>query len=409
MSVRFTQEYRPLYFLSALGAGGLSVSFFMYLMFLVKHPATPIPTVEDLASVYRNGSTPAIIGVTLVLTAIAGFALQHLRLLAANLVALRRFTRAPAHDRLRESNAEVQLLAVPLTLAMTVNVLFIVAALSIPGLWDVVEYLFPVALVTMSAIGVHALVLFGRYLTRILTRRAFDLSDANHFSQLLPSMAFTMIAVGFSSSAAMSQVTATSLIGILGTFVFAAAALAWAALAAPVSVHAILRNGLASSAAPTLWIGIPILTLLGIATVRVTAGISHTIAHTQPPAVLLMVVLGLFLAAQVVIGLAGWATMHRQGYFANVVRGPQAQIPSYALICPGVAASVLAMFFLHWGLVKTGVLTPYSPTHLALLVPVAAIQAITVMTFQRINRKHLTRRTSAPTASQPSAHQSVPA
>jgi len=37
-----TSEYHPLYFLAALGAGGLTVSFFLYFLFLVPHPATPM-------------------------------------------------------------------------------------------------------------------------------------------------------------------------------------------------------------------------------------------------------------------------------------------------------------------------------------------------------------------------------
>lgn len=40
MFTRFSVDYRPLYFLASLGAGGMAVSFFMYLMFLVPHPHT---------------------------------------------------------------------------------------------------------------------------------------------------------------------------------------------------------------------------------------------------------------------------------------------------------------------------------------------------------------------------------
>lgn len=39
-------NYSPMYFLSALGAGGLSVSFFMYLMFLVPHKGVPMTTFD---------------------------------------------------------------------------------------------------------------------------------------------------------------------------------------------------------------------------------------------------------------------------------------------------------------------------------------------------------------------------
>ena len=35
------RAYSPLYFLASLGAGGLAVTFFMYLMFWVPHPGQP--------------------------------------------------------------------------------------------------------------------------------------------------------------------------------------------------------------------------------------------------------------------------------------------------------------------------------------------------------------------------------
>jgi DNA-binding transcriptional MerR regulator len=47
--------------------------------------------------------------------------------------------------------------------------------------------------------------------------------------------------------------------------------------------------------------------------------------------------------------------MRRQGYFTRFVLGSERSIASYGLICPGVALSVLAMFFIHWGLIRTEV------------------------------------------------------
>ena len=47
--------YSPLYFLAALGLGGLAVSFFMWLMFWVPHPGKPVPTFEDIAAVLQAG------------------------------------------------------------------------------------------------------------------------------------------------------------------------------------------------------------------------------------------------------------------------------------------------------------------------------------------------------------------
>lgn len=387
MRVQFREHFRPLYFLSALGMGGLAVTFFMYLMFLVPHPKTPIPTFDDVAKVYATGNPLAMSLLTVALAGIAWFSWRHFQLLAANLIEYRRFTRSAEYAAFRASNAEVQVMAVPLTLAMTVNVAFILAALAIPGLWSVKEFLFPVALVAMAAVGVLSLRWFGRYLTRILTTGSFDVEDTNHFSQVLPSFAFTMVAVGFSSSAAMSSNVVTSVLGMAGTFIFLAAAAAWIAVKLPVSFGAMLRSGMAREAGPTLWMGIPIFTLVGIATIRVTSGLFHNVLHTNLNPVVWFVFFGLLVAAQLVMGLFGWAMMRAQGYFAHFVRGEGRSIASYGLICPGVALVTLAQFFIHWGLVQNDIVNRFSPAHLLLLGAVAGLQVLTIATVVRLNRK----------------------
>ncbi|MDP0947329.1 hypothetical protein, partial [Klebsiella pneumoniae] len=48
------QPWHPSYWLAALGAGGLSVSFFMYLMWLVPHPGFPMPTWQHLRSLLTD-------------------------------------------------------------------------------------------------------------------------------------------------------------------------------------------------------------------------------------------------------------------------------------------------------------------------------------------------------------------
>ena len=40
-------NWSPLHFLSALGAGGMVVTFFMFLLFWVPHPGQPVPVYSD--------------------------------------------------------------------------------------------------------------------------------------------------------------------------------------------------------------------------------------------------------------------------------------------------------------------------------------------------------------------------
>jgi|GEM_PF-5871052 hypothetical protein len=50
------KNFNPLIFLKSLGAGGLAISFFMYLMFMTKHKA-PIPTFDTLKVYFVEHNT----------------------------------------------------------------------------------------------------------------------------------------------------------------------------------------------------------------------------------------------------------------------------------------------------------------------------------------------------------------
>lgn len=64
--------YHPSYWLASLGAGGLSVSFFMYLMWLLPHPDTPVPTWVHLKGVWaRVDGLPAGVPAVVILATLA--------------------------------------------------------------------------------------------------------------------------------------------------------------------------------------------------------------------------------------------------------------------------------------------------------------------------------------------------
>lgn len=388
MRKRYATPYRPMYFLSSLGMGGLAVSFFVYLMFLVPHPTSPIPTFSDISAILATGPLVAQVLVALDLVIIAVLAVRHIQLLVRAIVAHRAFIGTDEYREFRNSNAEVSMMAIPLTLAMTVNVMFILGAVYVPGLWSVKEVLFPIALLAFAAIGAYAFVLFGAYLTRILTHQNFDAEDDNHFAQILPSFAFAMIATGFSSSAAMSSTTLSVVLGLLGSFVFLVATVAWISVKLPVGFAAMLRQGTAVVAAPTLWLGVPIFTLVGITLIRDVSGITHTLLHVKLTPMIWFVIFGFLLAGQILMIGAGWFVMRKLNYFATYVSGPEKSAASYGLICPGVALAVLSMFFIGWGLVETGLVEKFSIVHLALLAVVLGIQLVTARTAFVLNRKH---------------------
>lgn len=381
-------SYTPLYFLAALGAGGVSVTFFIYLMFLVQHPDTPMVTFDHLWPILTDGHPVAGALIGLAMAGMLFFTFLHFRLLAWNLVEYRRFSRTDGYQRLRSGNGEATLMTLPLTLAMSINVLFVNGAVFVPGLWQFVEYLFPLAILAFLAIGGFALRIYTRYFARVIGLGEFDLADNNSLGQMVAVFAFAMIAVGLAAPGAMSHHVEINAIGIFGAVFFAAIAISMGLLKLVMGFKSMLQHGVAPAAAPSLWIAIPILTLLGIALIRMNFGLAHGFGETvSKPG--LFVLTSSVLSLQVIFGLLGYAVMKRIGYFEHYLHGEQRHPGSYALICPGVALFVFGMFFVHMGLVKNDLVSFFSPLHFIVMAPLVYIQIKTLATLLRLNGRLL--------------------
>lgn len=382
------QSYSPLYFLASLGAGGLAVTFFMYLMFWVPHPGQPVPVFEDLMAVLANGSTPMKAAVVIAMVGIAFFVFLNVKMLIWNFAALSRFKHTEDYEKLRQSNAETTLLAGPLATAMTINGGFIVGLVFVPQLWSVVEYLFPAAMVAFLLVGLWAFRLIGHFLGRVLAEGgAFDMTAHNSFAQLLPAFALSMVAVGLSAPAAMSGntlVVGTSL--VLSTF-FGITAMLYAAYASVTAFSAMLMHGTARESGPTLMVIVPLLTVLGIMMLRQNHGL-HTAfeVHGSPAETLIM--LARILTIQIVFSLLGLLVMTRQKYFSDFVFGSKLSPGSYALVCPGVALSVMLHFFINKGLVGAQIIDKFGLGFWVLSALALTLQWMMIVLVLRLNRQH---------------------
>jgi len=137
-------------------------------------------------------------------------------------------------------------------MAMTVNVGFILGLVFVPGLWSVVEYLFPLAMAAFLTIGIYAMRLMARFLGRF---------------------AFAMVGVGLAAPVAMSLSPLTAGIAISLSLFFVTIATLGTIIAMVMGLSSILQHGTAREAAPTLMVVIPILTVLGIAWMRLSHGL----------------------------------------------------------------------------------------------------------------------------------------
>jgi len=304
-----------------------------------------------------------------------------------NLKRFREWKQTEAYRKLRDSNAETQLLAMPLALAMSVNVIFILGMVFVPGLWSVVEYLFPLAIIAFLMIGVLAFRMLGDFFGRVLTAGGFSCAANNSFSQALPAFALAMIGVGLAAPAGMSATPLVSGIGLVFSTFFLVATVLIGGIALVLGIRSMMENGADIETAPTLSVFIPLLTIIGILSLRQSHGLDEHFALASGGADRLMM-LSQYLSAQLMLALLAGAILKRLGYAARFIFGQDASVGSYALVCPGVALAVMIQFWLNRGLVDAGLITKFSTGYWVISALALVIQFATIGLVFILNRKH---------------------
>lgn len=381
--------YNPLYFLAALGAGGLAVSFFMYIMWMTPHAGQPIPSFSTLMAAFQTGSLAMQALIAVSLAGIVVFSVLHVRLLIWNFSRYNAWKQTEAAQKLRTGNAETQLMAIPLTLAMSVNVGFIVGAVFVPGLWEIAEFLFPAALLAFALIGVYALRLFADFMSRVLVDGGFHCANNNSLATMLSVFAFAMIGVGFSAGTAMSHNAITSVVGFMGASFFLVAAVLFAAIFLVMGFRSMMEHRANPETVPTLWIIIPFVTVVGIAIYRMKMALEHNFGVEWAAGDKFAMLATLF-SIQLVFGLVGYAVMKRARYFEQYVSGEKRSSGAFALICPGVALFVFANFLINPGLVGLGVMGKFSIAWFVAYAPLVVLQALTIKVFFQLSGKLIT-------------------
>lgn len=382
------ENYTPVYFLASLGSGGLAVSFFVYFMFMVDHPKTPVATFDFIYPVLTGGSFAVSALIALAYAAMTYFYYLHIRLLIWNISEYRKFRTTTKYHEMKNSHQAVSFMAVPLTLAMTVNASFAFFAATVPNLWSIVEYMFPGAILAFLAIGIYAIRIFVGYFSSFMIQGEFDYAKNNNLSQMMGIFAFSMIAVGFAAPAAMTHLKVTSSISLFLSIFFLTMAVSLAFVKITLGLKSIFRYGISKEGSATLWIAIPILTVIGITMIRMFFGLSHNF-ETHGNISALFVFTSVIVSLQIGFGIIGYAVMKKIGYFDEYLNGDKKSAGVYALICPGVAVFVFGMFFIFYGLIKNGLIERFSPAYFMVLIPFAAVQLKTVWTMLKINRKML--------------------
>ncbi len=384
------EKYSPLYFLAALGNGGMVVTFFIYLTFSIPHKKTPVVIFEQWTAVFAHAPVWKQALIVFALLGILYFFVNHVRLLLWNIREFRLFKQTDAYTQLKKSNSEVTLMAIPLTIAMTINTLFIIGAVFVPGLWSIVQYIFPFSLIGFLLTGYFSLKIFGDYYQRLIIDGGFDFKANNSMAQMIAILSFAMSGVGLAAVGAMSHNEIIYGIAMFGTIFFLVTSMILAVLQGIQGFNAMMEHGIGIEAAPSLWIAIPILTLLGIATIRLYFGSSHHFLDTGHPSFApLFVVTSMVVAMQIMSGVMGYKVMKKLHYFKEYVYGDKKSPVSFSLICPGVSAFVFGMFFAFVGLAHNGIVHPFSIPFWIVVAPYIFIWVQTWRTLHILTKKML--------------------
>ena len=375
------KDWSALHFLASLGAGGMVVTFFMYLLFWVPHPNQPIPVFNDW---YTHIQTVGIGEQSIIIFGLAGilvFSFLHFKWLLLNFNNYRKFKADGGVDKIVGTNAHTQLMAMPLTYAMSVNVLFMVGAVFIPGLWVVIEWLFPISILVFLLIGISAGRMYLSFFSHVLHHGSFDNTANNSLAQLLPSFAFAMIGVGLAAPAAMSHNDTIIGISYLLSAFFTTGALFLGGIKLIIGMNDIFKEGVSRASLPTLWVIVPILTIVGISMMRLSHGLETLeLGHGASNYILLTI----FFSIQIIILLMGWAVMKRMNYFETVLSGEESSPVTLALICPGVAIVIMGHFIVNKVIVASGIITKFGAAYIGLSASLIVIQLLTAWLLFRI-------------------------
>lgn len=373
-------------FLQPLGAGWLAVSFFMYLMFFTKHIG-PIPTFDTLAVYFTNGSVLEVAVIIFAMLWILIFLVIHLYTLVKHLKSFFLFKKTKEFSEFKETNSEITLISLPLTLAMMMNVLFIVLVVFVPWFWNVVEFAFPFALLWFLIIGIYALRIYGIYFAKRIHKWWLDVDNNNSLSQMIAVFAFSMIWVWFAWPAAMSQTSAISWIAMFLSILFLVVAFVLLIIKIVIGFQSMFAKWINKIASPSLWIMIPILTLFGISLVRHNSALEHSF-NVDMVWIKMFILTSIIISAQLFFWYLWYIVMRKNNYFKDYVLWDKKDIWSFSLICPGVALFVFGMFFINKWLVFSWLVDKFSLVYFLLFIPLLFVQFVTIKALIKLSKKN---------------------
>ncbi|QKI88270.1 TsoY family (seleno)protein [Thiomicrorhabdus xiamenensis] len=387
-------QFQILHILAALGAGGMTASFFFIVNFMTAHPGDVFISYDVLMADYVGGTSPKQLLIQLYMLGASLSAILHFVLLTRWFKGFNQFRRTPAYEELKNSNKEVQLMAIPLTLAMSMNVFFILGAMFIPGLFSeitlfgmtsqMIDFLFVAAGIYFTVILVMALKIFSVYWMRLVDGN-LDFVDNSNLAQLIAIFAFGMIGVSL-GALSFSKVEAIALYGMSMAYIVITLTILLGLIKLILGFKSIFQEGINAPGTVTLLLPVVITGMIVVGLIRADVGSIHALDYARDAGYhLLVTTIGI--GFSFFVGLFAISVMKRKRYFEMLEEG-KLDSSAFALICPGFAMEVQLVMWLNVGLIFTGFVEFSSPIYYLLWLPIIGMQIVTIYYFAKLLKRH---------------------
>lgn len=387
-------QFQVLHILAALGAGGMSASFFFVVNFMTAHPGDAFISFDVLMNHYIGGTSPQQLLVQLYMLGATLSAVLHFVLLTRWFKGFNQYRHTRAYQELKNSNKEVQLMAIPLTLTMSMNVFFILGAMFIPGLFSeitllgmtsqMIDFMFVAAGIYFTIMLVMALKIFSIYWMRLVDGN-LDFVENSSLAQLIAIFAFGMIGVSL-GALSFSKVDAIALYGMSMAYVVITLTILLGLIKLVLGFKSIFQEGISAPATVTLLLPVVITGMIVVGLIRADVGTIHALDYARDAGYhLLVTTIGI--GFSFFVGLFAISVMKKKQYFKMLNEG-KLDSTSFALICPGFAFEVQLVMWLNIGLVFTGFVTFESPVYFLLWIPMLGVQMFTIYFFVKLLKQH---------------------
>lgn len=388
------KKFEILHILAALGAAGMTASFFFAINYMTVHPGKVFVDFDTLIANHIGQIDLLSLFIQLYILGAVASASLHFVLLIRWFKGFNLFRKTQEYQALLNSNREVQLMAIPLTLTMTMNVFFILGSLFIPGLFNsislfglqmqLIDPLFIMAGVYFFAVFVLALQIFSKYFLRLIDGELDFIQNAN-LSQLLALFSFGMIGVGF-GALSFSKIPEIAFFGTTMAYVVIGLTVTLSILKFVIGFKSIFEHGIDAKATVTLLIPVTVIAMTIVGLYRADIGTMHALGlerNTTYHLVLFTIGVGVSL----LIGLFGLQAMHQKGFF-SALKDNKTDAGALAMVCPGFALEVQMVLWLSIGMVHSGMVIHGSISYFIMWLPMIALQLTTVFLFFRLLKQN---------------------